>query len=72
VSGELATVVAFPAQRRRARRLVPLSELIELYGYSERWWRYRVAEGLPKYKWGGRMRFDPAEVEQWMGERYGA
>lgn len=51
-------------------KLVTLSGLMESYGYSESWWRARVAEGLPKRKWGGRLRFDPAEVEQWLDDRY--
>ena len=31
-----------------------------------------MAEGMPKRKWGGRVRFDPIEVEGWMEVRYGA
>jgi predicted DNA-binding transcriptional regulator AlpA len=65
-------VIPFPAHRGRPARLLPLAELIDRYGFSERWWRYRIAEGMPKRKWGGRMRFDPDEVEQWMEARYGA
>jgi predicted DNA-binding transcriptional regulator AlpA len=65
-------LITFPAHRRRATRLVPLSELIEQYGFSERWWRYRLAEGLPRRRWGRQLRFDLSEVEQWMEERYGA
>jgi hypothetical protein len=67
-----SNVVLFPGELRHTSRLVPLSELRDHYGYSERWWRYRLAEGLPKRKWGGRVRFDPIEVERWMEERYGA
>lgn len=52
-----ANVIEFPSGRRHASRLVALSELMERYGGSERWWRYRIAEGLPKRKWGGRVRF---------------
>lgn len=50
--------------------LVPLSKLMEDYGYSESWWRARIAEGLPRRKWGGRLRFDPSEVELWLDTRY--
>jgi predicted DNA-binding transcriptional regulator AlpA len=67
-----AVVLPFPGDRRQARRLVSLVELMDLYGYSERWWRYRLKDGLPKHPWGGRLRFDPSEVEAWMEERYGA
>jgi predicted DNA-binding transcriptional regulator AlpA len=69
----LATVIAFPADRGLARRLVPLSELMTLYGFSERWWRYQIAAGMPTHRFGRRgLRFDPREVEQWMEERNAA
>jgi hypothetical protein len=51
---------------RQASRLVPLAELQTLYGFSTRWWRYRIREGLPSRKWLGGLRFDPAEVEAWL------
>jgi hypothetical protein len=66
-----AEVIPFPGGRGHARRLVTLAELMDAFGGSERWWRYRVAEGMPKRKWGGRVRFDPIEVERWMEVRYG-
>jgi hypothetical protein len=69
VEGEL---LPFPSERRRARRLVPLTELQEHFGFSERWWRYRLREpGFPARKWGGRLRFDLDEVERWLEGRYG-
>jgi hypothetical protein len=58
------------AVRRQARPLMPLCELRRHFGYSERWWRYRLSEGMPRYKWGRRLRFDPQEVESWLCERY--
>jgi predicted DNA-binding transcriptional regulator AlpA len=67
-----ATVIRLPVERRHPRRLVPLAELIDLYGFSERWWRYQIAAGMPTHRFGKRaLRFDPAEVEQWMEERSG-
>lgn len=71
MSGQLAEVIQL-GERRGAKRLLPLSEIIERFGYSERWWRYRLQEGLPCRRWGGRLRFDPSEVERWLEERYGA
>jgi predicted DNA-binding transcriptional regulator AlpA len=60
-------LIRFPVERRQPRRLVSLSELIDAYGMSERWWRYRVAEGMPAHRFGRRaLRFDLTEVEQWM------
>ena len=52
--------------RTQARRLVSLPELQERFGFSERWWRYRITEGLPMRKWVGGLRFDPDEVEAWL------
>jgi predicted DNA-binding transcriptional regulator AlpA len=72
-TGDDGTVVPFPIDRLRPRRLVPLAELRELYGFGERWWRYRVAEGMPAHRFGRRaLRFDPAEVERWMEDPNGA
>jgi predicted DNA-binding transcriptional regulator AlpA len=65
-------VVRFPLERRRARQLVDLPELLERFGMSERWFRYRIAEGMPAHRYGSRLRFDPVEVERWLKERYGA
>lgn len=64
-------VVRFPIERRRPPQLVPLAGLQAKWGYSERWFRYRLAEGMPARRWGGRLRFDVAEVEAWLNERYG-
>jgi predicted DNA-binding transcriptional regulator AlpA len=67
-----ATIIRFPVERRQPRRLVSLAELIDLYGMSERTWRYRIAAGMPVHRFGKHtLRFDPAEVERWMEERYG-
>src|SRR5438552_18524673 len=70
VTQATADVIRFPIERRRAQMLVPISGLQELFGGSERWWRYRVAEGMPKHPFGRRLRFDPDEVRAWMAERY--
>ena len=64
-----SSVVRFPSERTRPRRLLPLSELRERFGFSERWWRYRIAEGLPCHRWGGGLRFDPDEVVAWLDLR---
>ncbi len=65
-----ADLIRFPVERRREQRLVPISGLQELFGGSERWWRYKVAEGMPTHRFGRRLRFDPDEVRAWMAERY--
>lgn len=66
VTGQ-ATVIPFPADRRHLRRLVSIADLMDLYGFSERWWRYQIAAGMPAHRFGRRaLRFDPAEVERWM------
>jgi hypothetical protein len=71
MSAETAQIIRFPMERRHAHRLVPLAGLQERFGYSERWWRYRIAEGMPGHRWGSRLRFNPTEVEAWLDERYG-
>jgi predicted DNA-binding transcriptional regulator AlpA len=65
-------ILAFPQDRRRPARLVTLRELADHVGFSERWVRYRVGEGMPCRRWGGRLRFDTIEVERWLEARYGA
>jgi hypothetical protein len=70
--GASARVIPFPTKRRQARRLVDVAGLIDTFGYSERWWRYRIAEGMPCRRWGKRLRFDPDEVQRWLEVRYGA
>jgi predicted DNA-binding transcriptional regulator AlpA len=67
VSGQVSNVVAFPS--RRPERPLKLAEIIDLYGFSPRWWRYRAAEGLPRHRWGGQWRYYPSEVEEWMERR---
>ena len=60
-------LIRFPVERRQPRRLVPLGELIDAYGMSERWWRYQIAAGLPAHRFGRRaLRFDAVEVEAWL------
>lgn len=49
--------------------LLSVRELMALYGWSERWWRYRIAEGLPRRRWGGQWRFRASEVEAWIESR---
>ena len=62
-----ATPVLRPElDRTYTRRLVSLPELQERFGFSERWWRYRIAEGMPTRKWVGGLRFDADEVENWL------
>lgn len=65
-----ARIIPFPTERRQAQRLVTLRELRELFGFSERWWRYRLAEGMPSRKWSGGLRFAPDEVQDWLDRRF--
>lgn len=67
---QTARVIRFPTERRQPVQLVDVAGLIERFGYSERWWRYRISEGLPCRRWGKRLRFNPEEVEAWLGARY--
>lgn len=67
---QAARVIEFPAHRRRPEALLSLPELMAHLGRSERWWRYRIAEGMPVVRWGGTLRFRASEVEAWMSDRY--
>lgn len=62
-----ARIIQFPERRPR---LVNLRELQELFGMSERWWRYQIAAGCPARRWGKRLRFDPVDVQEWIERRY--
>jgi len=64
-----SNVVELPG-RGRVGRLLSLREMSERLGMSERWIRYRVAEGLPHRRYGQRLRFDAPEVERWLEDRY--
>jgi hypothetical protein len=70
---DTARVLPFPNRGVAApppRRLLTLTEIRGLYGYSERFWRYQIAAGMPTHKWaGGSHRFDATEVERWMATR---
>lgn len=54
---------------RQPPRLVSLAQLREKSGLSERWWRYRINEGMPTHRYGSQLRFDVSEVFAWLEER---
>lgn len=41
----------------------------DLYGFTTRWVELMVAEGMPCYRFGARVRFRMSEVEAWLRER---
>lgn len=59
----------FQMPRRHPEPLLTLAQLVERYQFSERYWRYRLKEGMPAHKWGGQWRFRASEVESWMEDR---
>ena len=67
-----APLIPFPAQRRHPPRLVSLSVVCRQFGFSERWFRYRLAEGMRRTVMAGvtlrssRGR-SMAEGEVWLG-----
>jgi predicted DNA-binding transcriptional regulator AlpA len=65
-------VIEFPRHRREPEPLLTMRDLVERYQMSERWFRYRLAEGMPAHRWGGRWRFRASEVEAWMEARDGS
>lgn len=46
--------------------------LARALGFSTRWVEYRVAEGMPCARMGGRLRFRRSQVEEWLAERASA
>jgi predicted DNA-binding transcriptional regulator AlpA len=69
IMGEMGRVIEFPRHRREPEPLLTMRDLVERYQMSERWFRYRLAEGMPAHRWGGRWRFRASEVEAWMEAR---
>lgn len=55
--------------RREPEPLLKMRDLVDRYQMSERWFRYRLAEGMPAHRWGGQWRFKASEVERWMEQR---
>lgn len=41
-------------------------DLATYLGFSTRWVEYRIAEGMPHRRIGGRVRFRLTEVESWL------
>ena len=64
--GDDARVIPFPRHRREPEPLLTMRDLVDRYQMSERWFRYKLAEGMPGHRWGGRWRFRASEVEAWM------
>jgi excisionase family DNA binding protein len=46
------------------------AELAAHLRFSERWIRYRLAEGMPHKRYGRTLRFIASEVDAWLQERY--
>jgi len=49
--------------------LVTKSQLADHLGFSTRWVELRVAEGLPHYRVGGRLRFHKSQATRWLVDR---
>ena len=67
-----AQVIRFPAHRREPEPMLTMRQVVERFGFSERWWRYRLADGMPAHRWGGQWRFRASEIEAWMETRHAA
>ena len=44
------------------------NDLAAALGFSVRWVEYRVAEGMPHRRIGGRLRFQLSSVEDWLDQ----
>lgn len=49
--------------------LLTKQQIARLLGFSVRWVEYRVAEGMPSRRIGGRLRFQRSAVERWLAEQ---
>jgi excisionase family DNA binding protein len=57
----------FPNGATHRRKLLTLKQVAELLNVNERHVRRLVFERrVPYFKWGHLLRFDPAELEQWL------
>ena len=61
-------VIPFPNRPER-EPLLTMRDVVERYQFSERWFRYRLAEGMPAHRWGAQWRFRASELEAWMASR---
>jgi len=50
--------------------LMKVPDLAEQVGMSERWVREQIRLGIPRFKFGTFVRFDPLEARAWLTERY--
>lgn len=67
-----ATVIdlqAARAQRAGVEAWLTKQQLARHLGFSVRWVEYRVLEGMPHARIGGRVRFQRSTVEQWLRGR---
>lgn len=53
-----------------SERRLTTAQLAEHLQLSERWVRYRLAEGMPCLRYGRTLRFIASEVDAWLNERY--
>jgi hypothetical protein len=60
----VAVVIPFP-KRTDWEPWLSKRELSSILGFGTRWIEYRVSEGMPSRKIGGRCMFRLSEVEQW-------
>lgn len=54
----------------RPLRLITIQQLADDVQMSDRWIREQVRNGIPHFKFGTSVRFDPFDARQWLRERY--
>ena len=68
-------LVSLDAHRRLRKGNDPWltkQDLAQILGFSVRWVEYRLKEGMPHSRIGGRVRFQRSTVEAWLAEREAA
>jgi excisionase family DNA binding protein len=69
--GELVDLAQVREARNGTEPWITKQEVARHLGFSVRWVEYRIAEGLPHRRMGGRLRFQRTAVERWLSDRGG-
>jgi predicted DNA-binding transcriptional regulator AlpA len=64
----MAVVIPFPT-RTDWEPWLTKKQLSAVLGFGTRWIEYRVRDGMPSRRIGGRCMFRLSEVEEWLKER---
>ena len=69
MSAPVVSLAAYRHQRTGTEPWMTKPQLAAHLGFSTRWVEYRVAEGMPHARFGGRLRFQASAVEDWLSRQ---